>query len=137
VRTAECVTPPPVPVIVIGKLPVGAFLATVRVKCDVPVPVMELGLKLPVTPDGTPVADKVTAEPKERVVLGVSSYIVGRAPVNPRQAAGRRLSPPIPNHQAPTENARRIRLEGAQRSQAGQELKCTAPSAQPPRLDRG
>jgi hypothetical protein len=61
VRTVECVTPPPVPVIVIviGKVRVGAFLATVRVKFDVPEPVMELGLKLPITPDGTPVADKV------------------------------------------------------------------------------
>ena len=59
-----CVMPPPVPVIVIGKVPVGAVLDTVRVKSDVPEPVMEVGLKLPVTPVGTPVADKATAESK-------------------------------------------------------------------------
>jgi hypothetical protein len=41
-------------------VPVGAFLATVRVKFDVPEPgaAIEVGLKLPVTPDGKPVADK-------------------------------------------------------------------------------
>jgi len=39
VRTVEYVTPPPVSVIVIGKVPIGAFLATVRVKWDVPEPV--------------------------------------------------------------------------------------------------
>jgi hypothetical protein len=49
---------------VMGKVPVGAFLATVRVKCEVPAPVMEVGLKAPVTPDGRPVADKATAESK-------------------------------------------------------------------------
>jgi len=49
---------------VIGKVPVGAVLDTVRVKCDVPDPVMEVGLKIPVTPVGTPVADKATAESK-------------------------------------------------------------------------
>ncbi len=60
-----------VPVIVIGWVPVGAFLATVSVKSDVPEPVMEVGRKLPVTPDGTPVADRVTAEsePPEAVVV--------------------------------------------------------------------
>ena len=73
VRTVECVTPPPVPVIVIRKVPVGAFLATVRVKCDVPEPVMELGLKLPVTPDGMPVADKVTAEAKPPATVNVTT----------------------------------------------------------------
>ena len=45
-------------------MPVGAFLATVSVKSDVPEPVMEVGLKLPVTPVGMPVADKATAESK-------------------------------------------------------------------------
>jgi hypothetical protein len=60
-------------VIVIGKVPVGAFLATVRVKCDVPEPVMELGLKLPVTPDGMPVADKVTAEAKPPATVNVTT----------------------------------------------------------------
>lgn len=56
-----------------GKVPVGAFLATVRVKCAVPVPVMELGLKLPVTPVGMPVADKVTAESKPPETVEVTT----------------------------------------------------------------
>lgn len=49
----------------------GAFLATVNVKSDVPEPVMEVGLKLPVTPVGMPVADKATAEsnPPEPVTV--------------------------------------------------------------------
>jgi hypothetical protein len=64
VRVVDLVTPPPVPVMVIGKVPVGAFLATVRVKSEVPDPVMEVGLKLPVTSVGMPVADKATAESK-------------------------------------------------------------------------
>jgi len=41
---------------------VGAFLATVRVKSEEPEPVTDVGLKLPVTPEGIPVADKATAE---------------------------------------------------------------------------
>ena len=73
VRVVVCVTPPPVAVIVIGYVPVGAVLATVRVKSEVPEPgaAIVAGLKLPVTPDGTPVADKVTAEskPPETVVV--------------------------------------------------------------------
>jgi hypothetical protein len=73
VSTVECETPPLVPVIVIGKVPVGAFLATVSVKCAVPVPVMELGLKVPVTPVGMPVADKVTAEPKPPETVEVTT----------------------------------------------------------------
>ena len=73
VRTVDCDTPPPVPVIVIGKVPVGAFLATFRVKCDVPEPVIEAGLKLPVTPVGMPVADNVTAESKPPEAVTVTT----------------------------------------------------------------
>ena len=64
----------------IGKVPVGAFLATVKVKCDVPEPVMEAGLKLPVTPVGTPVADKVTAELKPPETVKVTTA----KPLGPR-----------------------------------------------------
>jgi hypothetical protein len=58
----DLVTPPPVPVMVIGKVPVGALLDTVSVKCDVPEPVIDAGLKLPVTSVGMPVADSATGE---------------------------------------------------------------------------
>ena len=65
--------PPPVPVIVIGYVPVRAFLVTINVKSDVPEPgaAMEAGLKLAVTPDGTPVAENVMAEsnPPDTVVV--------------------------------------------------------------------
>lgn len=49
----------------------GALLETVSVKSDVPEPVTEVGLKLPVTPDGMPVADSATAEsnPPEAVTV--------------------------------------------------------------------
>jgi hypothetical protein len=52
-------------------VPLGAFLATVRLKSVVPEPVTEVGLKLVVTPDGTPVAENVTAEsnPPEAVTV--------------------------------------------------------------------
>lgn len=70
-RVVECVTLPLVPVIVIGYVPVGAFLATVKVKSDEPEPEMEVGLKLPVTSEGMPVADNVTVplNPPEALVL--------------------------------------------------------------------
>jgi hypothetical protein len=73
VRTVECATPPLVPVIVIEDVVRGAFLATVNVKSDVPEPVTEVGLKLPVTPDGMPVADKVTGEAKPPAAVTVTT----------------------------------------------------------------
>ena len=61
------------PVMVIGKVPVPAFLETVSVKSDVPEPgaAIEVGLKLPVTPDGKPVADKAidALKPPEMAVV--------------------------------------------------------------------
>lgn len=51
VKVVDCVMPPPVPVMVMGKVPVVAVLETVRVKSDVPEPVMDVGLKTAVTPD--------------------------------------------------------------------------------------
>jgi hypothetical protein len=44
-------------------VPVGAFLDTVKVKSDVPEPgaAIDVGLKTPVTPLGTPVALKAMA----------------------------------------------------------------------------
>lgn len=54
-------------------MPRGAFSDTVRVKSDVPEPVMDVGLKLPVTPDGTPVADRATGESKPPEPLMVTT----------------------------------------------------------------
>jgi hypothetical protein len=51
-------------VIVIGYVPVRALLDTVSVKSDEPEPVTDDGLKLDVTPEGTPVAESATAESK-------------------------------------------------------------------------
>ena len=69
----EWLWPPPVPVIVIGYVPVGAFLATVSVKSVVPEPgaPIEVGLKLPVTPDGIPLAENEMDEsnPPETFVV--------------------------------------------------------------------
>ena len=60
------VTPPPVPVIVIVRVPVEALLLTVTVIVDVPEPgaAIELGLKLTVTRDPCPLADKAMPELK-------------------------------------------------------------------------
>ena len=57
------VLPPPLPVIVMVWDPVLARELTVTFIVDVPEPGagMDVGLKLTVTPDGWPVADKATA----------------------------------------------------------------------------
>jgi hypothetical protein len=67
------VTPPPVPVIVMGYVPVGAVFETVRLKCVLPEPgaVIEAGLKLAVTPEGSAEYDSEIAalnEPDVAVV---------------------------------------------------------------------
>lgn len=58
---------------VMVEVPVGAVRETVKVKSEVPEPgaAIVLGLKLPVTPDGIPVANNVTAplKPPETVVV--------------------------------------------------------------------
>ena len=67
------VTLPPFPVTVIVEVPVLALRFTVIVMVDVPEPgaAIGLGLKLAVTRDGRPLADKVIAElkPPEIVVV--------------------------------------------------------------------
>ena len=72
-KVVVCEVVPLLPVIVIVRVPVLAFLETVMVKVEVPEPgaVIEAGLKLPVTPDGKPDADKATAalKPPETVVV--------------------------------------------------------------------
>ena len=62
--TVVLVTPPPAPLMVIEYVPSGAFLETERLKWTLPEPgaASELGLKLEVTPEGTPVAEKLMAE---------------------------------------------------------------------------
>jgi hypothetical protein len=81
VRVAVCDVLPLVPVIVITWVPVGAVLDTVRVKSDVPEPVTEVGLKLPVTPVGIPVADKATGElnPPESVTVTTANPLWPRS----------------------------------------------------------
>jgi hypothetical protein len=66
VKVVDLVTPPPVAVMVIGKVPVLALEATVRLKSVVPEPgaAIEAGVKLEVTPAGTPVAENETPELK-------------------------------------------------------------------------
>ena len=68
-----CDTPPLVPVIVMGYVPMLAVRETVSVKSEVPEPgtAIDDGLKLPVTPEGRPEADNATAasNPPETVVV--------------------------------------------------------------------
>jgi hypothetical protein len=77
------VTPPPLPVIVIVRVPVVALLPTVTVIVDVPEPgaAIELGLKLTVTRDPWPLADKPIAElkPPEIAVVIVERPELPRA----------------------------------------------------------
>jgi hypothetical protein len=66
VSVVVLVMPPPVAVMVIGKVPLVALRGTDRLKSVVPEPgaAIDAGLKLEVTSDGTPVAEKETAELK-------------------------------------------------------------------------
>ena len=68
-----CVTPPPIPVIVIEYVPATVFVATVKVTLDVPEPgaAMGVGLNPTVTPVGWPLADKATAESKPSIAVVV------------------------------------------------------------------
>ena len=59
------------PVIVMVCVPVVARRETVMRIVEVPAPVMELGLKVMVTPEGWPEADKETAESKPPVTVEV------------------------------------------------------------------
>lgn len=61
-----CVTPPPVAVTVTFEVPVVAVLLAESVRVELPLPgaVMEAGLKLAVTPAGSPEAEKEIAELK-------------------------------------------------------------------------
>jgi hypothetical protein len=61
VTVVLCWIPPPLPVTVIGYVPVGVFDPTVTVIVELPEPGagIGLGLKLTVVPDGTPDADRL------------------------------------------------------------------------------
>lgn len=63
-RVAVCVMPPPVPVTVTFTVPVAAVLPAVSVSVELPGAPTDAGLKLAVTPEGRPEADKETAELK-------------------------------------------------------------------------
>ena len=56
---AECDKLPLVPVVVSVLLPLGVELAVVTVKVEEPEPLIEVGLKLALAPDGRPLALKV------------------------------------------------------------------------------
>src|SRR5271157_983089 len=64
VTVVVCIRVPLVPVTVIVYVPVAAVEDTVKVRVELPAPVMDVGLKTAVTPVGWPDAVKVMAEPK-------------------------------------------------------------------------
>src|SRR5450432_1901210 len=64
VAVAVRVRPPPVPVIVSGKLVAGVETAVPRVSTDDPDVVMDVGLKLAVVPEGSPLTLRPTAPVK-------------------------------------------------------------------------
>jgi hypothetical protein len=85
VTVVVCVTPAPLPVMVMVWFPVLAFLPTLTVMVDVPEPgaAMELGLKVTVWALPCPEADKLIAElkPPETVVVMVAVPELFRATV--------------------------------------------------------
>ena len=73
VTEADCVRLPLVPVMVNEYEPVAAVADVDRVSVDDPEPVTEVGLKVPVTPVGRPLTERLTAElnPFKAVTAGV------------------------------------------------------------------
>src|SRR5271170_3350200 len=63
VTVVFCCIPPPLPVTVMGYVPVGVLPPTVMVMVELPEPGAGIGfgLKLTVVPDGTPAADRLIA----------------------------------------------------------------------------
>src|SRR5208283_5080573 len=63
VTVVFCCTPPPLPVTVMGYVPVGVLLPTVMVMVELPEPGagIGLGLKLTLVPEGAPEADRLIA----------------------------------------------------------------------------
>ena len=70
-KVAVCVMPPPTPDTVMVYVPAAVVEATVSDKVDVPEPVIEVGLKVPVTPVGRPLTDKATAESNPSTTVDV------------------------------------------------------------------
>ena len=74
-----CETPPPLALIVIVDVPVVAVLLAVNVSVELPEPgaAIDVGLKLAVTPAGSPLAESETAElkPPETVVETVVVFV--------------------------------------------------------------
>lgn len=73
VMVAECTNDPLVPVTVIVYAPPTVVLAELRVRVDVPAPVIDVGEKVAVTPDGAPLVINATApaNPPRAVVVMV------------------------------------------------------------------
>src|SRR5271157_3934517 len=65
--------PPPLPVTVIGYVPVGVLLPTMMVMVELPAPGAGIGLGLKLTdgPDGTPEADRLMALLKPPLIVVV------------------------------------------------------------------
>lgn len=77
VTVAVCLIPPPLPVTVIGYVPVGAMFLSVMVMTDVPDPgaPMELGLNVTDTPRGCPEAERLMELLNPPLIVVVTSNI--------------------------------------------------------------
>jgi len=97
VTVVVSVVVPDVPFTVMGYVPGTVVEATAIVMVEVPVPVIEVGLNVTVTPVGWPVADKVTGELKPPVVVLVMVEVPD-APCATVTAVGlaERLKPLVP-----------------------------------------
>ena len=71
VTVAFCWMPPPLPVTVMGYVPVGVLAPTVMVMVELPAPGAGIvcGLKLTVVPDGMPEADRLIALLKPPLIV--------------------------------------------------------------------
>jgi hypothetical protein len=81
VTVVDCMTPPPVPVTVMGYTPGVAVVATIIVMVEEPLPGagIEVGLKLTVTPAGCPEEDNAIAESKVPEIV----VVIVEAPLTP------------------------------------------------------
>jgi hypothetical protein len=72
----EWLRAPEVPLMVTVDVPVGVFLPVFTVNVELPLPVIVVGLKVPVAPAGRPLTPSVTVPVNPLIAVTVAVYVV-------------------------------------------------------------